>query len=176
MKNKKLFFILITVLIIILISLFFIIRSFIQTTSNDKLFSDYTPEEEISASQMRKTTVTLYFISTNNELKCEGRLIDSALLINNPYKELVELLISGPKTDGLVSVFPNNTNILDASIENNQVILNFSNDLLNYENNQQKYNIINCLLNTLAKLNEVDSVKILINNQENENFDEEYHI
>ena len=96
MKNKKIFFLLILVLIIILISLYFVIKNFKtkNLTNETNSLSEYTPEEEISSKQMRETTVTLYFIDSNNNIKSEGKLIDSASLLQNPYKQLIELLLS----------------------------------------------------------------------------------
>ena len=149
MKNKKIFFLLILVLIIILISLYFIIKNFKaqNSTNENQALSEYTPEEEISSKQMRETTVTLYFIDSNNNIKSEGKLIDSVNLLQNPYKQLIELLLSGPQNDGLINVFPENTKILDA-----------------------KLNIISCTLNTLKQLNEVNSIKILVNGDLNNSF------
>ena len=111
---------------------------------------------------------------TDNNIKSEGKHIDSAVLLQNPYKKLVELLLDGPQTENLTKPFPDNTKILDASIENNCVTLNFSEELLNYTDDTQKYNIINTTLNTLTGLNEVNSIKILINNSASEKFEEEY--
>ena len=171
MKNKKIFFLLILVLIIILISLYFIIKNFNEKKStNENSFSEYTPEEEISSKQMRETTVTLYFVNNNNDIKSEGKLIDSAELLKNPYKKLIELLLLGPQNNELVNCFPENTKILDATFDNGCVILNFSEDILNFKDETQKLNIISCTLNTLKQLNEVNSIKILVNGDLNNSF------
>lgn len=101
MKNKKLLFLLITVLIIIISCIIIIINTFNKKNeeSSTNIVSDYTPEEEISTSQLRKTLVTLYFLdSSSNQLKCEGKLIDSATLLKNPYKEITSLLLLTPQT------------------------------------------------------------------------------
>ena len=178
MKNKKILFLLIVVLIIILISLYFIIKNFNgkNATQENNTYSDYTPEEEISSKQMRETTVTLYFVDQDNNLKSEGKHIDSATLLENPYKTLTQLLIDGPQTENLKKVFPDNTQIIDATIENNCVTLNFSEELSNFEDDNQKYNIINSILNTLTQLNEVNSIKILVNGSSSEKFNEEYSL
>ena len=178
MKNKKILFLLIFVLIIILISVFFIVKKFNnKNNSNENIsYSEYTPEEEISSEQMRETIVTLFFVDSNNNLKCEGKLIDSITLLQNPYKQLIELLLTGPQTENLNKVFPDNTQILDTSIENNCVTLNFSKELLNYGDDTQKYNIINSILNTLTQLNEVNSIKILVDGNSCDNFNEEYSL
>lgn len=176
MKNKKILFLLIGVLIIILVSLYFIIKDFNRknVTQENTTYSEYTPEEEISSKQMRETTVTLYFVDQDNNIKSEGKHVDSAILLENPYKTLVQLLIDGPQTDTLKKVFPDNIQILDAVIENNCVTLNFSETLSNIKDDTQKFNVINCILNTLTQLNEVNSIKILINGTPSELFNEEY--
>lgn len=61
-------------------------------------------------------------------------------------------------------------------MENNCVILNFSDEFLNFKDDSQKFNMINCILNTLKQLNEVNSIKILVNNNLIDGFDEIYGI
>lgn len=178
MKNKKIFCLLILVLIIILVSLFFIIKNFKKNNSNKEQnqYLDYTPEEEISNKQMRETNITLYFIDNENKIQTEKRLIDSAELLQDPYQKLISLLISGPESENLSNVFPENTKILDTKLENNCAILNFSEEIQNYNDDTQKYNIINTILNTLTQLNEVNSIKILINNETVDKFNDEYSL
>ena len=173
MKNKKILFLLLFVLIIIILLLFLIIKKFVTIEENN-LYEEYTPQEEISSNQMRKTVIKLYYLDEENSIKSEGKYIDSTLLIQNPYKEIVSLLLEKPNSKDLKSPFPANTRILDAKIDGNCVLLNFSEELLNFVDDTQKYNIINCLLNTLSNLNEVNSIKININNENNEKFNEEY--
>lgn len=173
MKNKKILILLFFVLTIILLILFHIVKGF--NHSNTRIMQEITPEEEISENQLRETIVTLYFLDKNsNTLKSEGKLIDSASLIQNPYKQLVDLLIQGPTSEFLSNVFPENTQVLDAYLKNDCVIVDFSQELLNFENEEQKYNIINSVLNTLTKLNEVNSVEILINNEKNDSFSDTF--
>lgn len=178
MKNKKIFCLLILVLIIILVSLFFIIKNFTKNNSNKEQnqYLDYTPEEEISNKQMRETNITLYFIDNENKIQTEKRLIDSEELLQDPYQKLISLLISGPESENLSNVFPENTKILDTKLENNCAILNFSEEIQNYNDDTQKYNIINTILNTLTQLNEVNSIKILINNETVDKFNDEYSL
>ena len=174
MKNKKILFLLMTVLIIILIIVFFIIKNFNSEKINENII-DYTPEEEINSKQLRETLINLYFIDTNTgNLKSEGKLVDSVELINNPYKKIIELLINGPQNTNLSKVLPDNTVILDATIDNHCVTLDFSSDLLNFNDDIHKKLIIDSLTLTLSELNEVDTIKILINNESNENFNENY--
>ena len=86
MKNKKILLLLVSVLIIILVLLFFIVKNFNNNDANNENtdISEYTPEEEISNVQLRRTLVTLFYLdSENDELKSEGKLIDSTELLNN---------------------------------------------------------------------------------------------
>ncbi len=172
MKNKKV--IISFIFVTLIIGLIFFVTTHLQK-NNSQNMSEYTPEEEISENQLNQTMVTLYFIeSEKKSLKAEGRLITSNNLLSDPYRELVSLLISGPKTSGLENAIPNDVRILATNLEKNCVTLNFSPEILNYSDDTQKFNLINSLLNTLAQLNEVNSIKILINGELNENFKDEY--
>jgi len=175
MKGNKKLIIIICGLIILGISVFVIVNS--RNNKNDVVgdILEYTPQEEISDEQMRDTKVILYFLNKETkELKSEGKLINAKELLENPYKKIVELLIEGPNSKDLAKVFPQNTRILDAKIEKRCITLNFSEEIVKFEDDVQKYNIINSILNSLTELNEVDSIKILVNNKTNEAFDEEY--
>ena len=176
MKKNKTFLIIIFILIIFIISGYFISKNK-KINTNSNLENDYTPEEEISEEQMRNTIVSLYFLdSANNCLKTEGRVIDSASLLTNPYQTLVNLLIEGPKNSDLTKLIPDNTTLINASIDHSNVILNFSSEILNFADETQKYNIINSILNTLSQLNEVNSFNILINNEVSEQYPDTYSV
>ena len=176
MKNKKIFIILSVTLIIIGVTLFIIVRNYDVQNSLNEPISDYTPEEEISKTQLRQTSISLYYIDEAGNLKEERKLIDSKNLINNPYKELITLLIAGPTNSNLTNAFPQGTQILDASLQKNQVTLDFSSEILDFAEEKQKLNLINSIINTLGQLNEVKSIKIIVNNEESDIFDEEYTI
>lgn len=136
---------------------------------------EYVPQEEINDKQLRETIITLYFVERESKIiKSEGRLIDSSELLNNPYKLIVQYLLDGPESENLEKCFPEKTRIIDVSIEKNCVVLNFSEEILNYEDDTQKYNIINCILNSLTQLNEVNSIRFLINGEVKSQLNEEY--
>ena len=63
-------------------------------------------------------------------------------------------------------------------IEEDCLTLDFSSDFLNYDKTDEKSkeNLINSLVNTLTQLNEVNSIKILIDGSENEEFSEIYTV
>ena len=162
------------ILIIIGIIIYFLINN-ISITKTDNEYMDYTPQEEISESQNRETSITLYFLNPETgDLKSEGKTVNTNELLKNPYKLIVEKLIEGPSSTTLQNVFPENTKILDANLSNNCVILNFSEEFLNFKDDVQKYNIINSMLDSLTQLNEVDSIKVLVNNETKDGLSQEY--
>ena len=107
MENKRFkMFLGITLIIVILACISFYI--FKQLSNGENVnFEEYVPQQEISDEQLRHTYVKLYFIDSNSkELQYENRSIDSKELLSNPYLTLVNLLISGPKVEGLEGVIP----------------------------------------------------------------------
>ena len=89
-------------------------------------------------------------------------------------KQIMELLIKGPQSSDLKKLIPDGTILHDIKIENSCAIINVSNEFLNYQNDEEKYNIINSIVNSLTNLKEINSVKFLINGEENENLSETY--
>lgn len=175
MKKKKKIIIFITIILIILSVIFVLKKISINKVEENELYQDYTPEEEISDEQMRQTKVILYFENIETkELDTEVKIMDAKNLIENPYKELINLLIKGPQSSNLKKLIPDGTIIHDVVVENSCAKINLSSEFLNYENDENKLKIINSIVNTLTNLKEIDSIKILINGEENENFKDIY--
>lgn len=173
MKRKKLTAIITLILIIILI--FFIYKNVSIEKKQEDEYQDYTPQEEISEEQTRQTKVTLYFANVDTgELDTEIKIMDANILINNPEKELVNLLIKGPQSSNLKKIIPDGTVLHDVKVEKSCAIVNVSNEFLNYENEENKLKIINSIVNTLTNLKEINSVKFLINGEENEKLPDIY--
>ena len=175
MKGKKLVLLFIIIFIIILLGGYFTMK-YLKEKNINKELQEYIPEEEITDEQLRQTIVTLYFLNKETgELSTEARLIDASKLIKNPYKEIVQLLINGPKNEKLEKLLPNGVKINNATIKDNCVILDLSNELLNYNNDEQlKNKIINSIVKSLTELNEVNSIKILIDGEEKPEFKDNY--
>lgn len=172
MKNKKIIIIFLSLFIIILIGGYFAIK-YAKEKNEKEQVEEYTPQEEISEDQLRQTIVSLYFPEKETkELTPEARLVDIKEIINNPYEKIVNLLIEGPKNDKNERVIPENTKLLKAYMEQDCLILDFSSEILNYnkEDEKAKDNIKNSLLKSLTQLTEVNSIKILVNEQETEDF------
>lgn len=173
MKRKKVIAIIILILIIVL-ALFVYKNVSIEKKQEDE-YQDYIPQEEISEAQTRQTKVTLYFENIDTgELETEIKILDANTLINNPEKELVKLLIKGPESSNLKKLIPDGTVLHDIKVDKSCAIVNVSNEFLNFENEENKLKIINSIVNTLTNLKEINSVKFLINGEENERLSDIY--
>ncbi len=173
MKRKKLT-VIITIILLILLTFFVYKNVSIEKNKNDE-YQDYTPQEEISEEQNRQTKITLYFQNAETgELDTEVKIIDANMLINNPEKEIINLLIKGPQSSNLKKLIPEGTILHDIKIEKSCAIINMSNEFLNYENEENKLKIINSIVNSLTNLKEIDSVKFLINGENNEKLSDTY--
>ena len=176
MKNKKIVLIFTILLIIILLGGFLVIK-YVKGKQTQTTVEEYIPEEEITEDQLRQTIVSLYFQSKETkEILPEARLVDIKEIINDPCDKLVNLLIEGPKSEKSERIIPENTKLLKTYMEGDCVVIDLSADFLNYnkEDIKIKENMIKSLVNTLTELTEVNSVKILIDGNMNEEFKDVY--
>ena len=175
MKNKKIILIFLILIIIVIVGGYFGIKYAKQKQEKGgTLVEEYVPEEEITEEQLRQTIVSLYFPNKEtNEITPEARLIEINEILNTPYEKLINLLIEGPKNEKNKKIIPENTKVLKTYMENDSLVIDFSKEFLNYHK-EEKDIMIKCLVNTLTELTEVNSVKILIDSQENPDFNETY--
>lgn len=168
MQKKVVIIIFIIIIILLGVMLYFYFKE-----KNNVSLEEYQPEEEISTEQMRQTIVSLYYKNKDtNELIPEGRIIDSKVLLNEPYKKLIELLIEGPKNNQLENTIPTGTRVNSAELKDGIVYLDLSNEFVDNHSGGEKEesNTIYSIVNTLTELTEVNGVKILINGEENKSF------
>lgn len=176
MKNKKILILFVISVILIVVIGYFAIK-FVKQKKSNEIQNEYVPQEEISDEQSRETIVSLYFADKETGLlKPEARLVNVKDLIKSPYNILVELLISGPKNNKLKVVIPENTKLLNASLDKECLTLDFSSEILNYnkDDSMLKNNLIYSIVNTVTELNEVNKVKFLVNGQASSDFEEFY--
>ena len=174
MKDKKiLYYFIIAVIVILVIGIVFFLVSYNSNSSSSNQITEYTPQQELSDEEIRKTIVSVYFknIETNT-LVPESVCIDVKELSDNPYMKLLNLLLSGPTNDKLENPLPEGTKINKAYLKENTVYVDFSNEFITNAPTgvEEESLIIYSIVNTLTELNEVSSVKILINNEENLSF------
>ena len=168
MNKKKIFIFIAIVLIIVLIGL--TVFYFIYKSNSSEQIAEYTPQEEFSDDEIRKTIVSIYFknIETNT-LVPESVCIDVKELSDNPYMKLLTLLASGPSNDKLESPLPEGTTINNAYLKGNTVYVDFSKEFIDNAPTgvEEEGLLVYSIVNTLTELNEVSSVKILINGEKN---------
>lgn len=163
------------ILIIAIIGLIYMVLVNTIFNKNEEMINEYIPEVEISETDLRKTLVTLYFLDSEGKFKGESRLVDSKELLRNPYIALVGMLLEGPKDSTLQATIPDGTKIIDAKLNKNCVIVNLSKEFVENAKGDvvQKSKMIYTIVNTLTELNEVQSVKFLIDGEEVTGFEEE---
>ncbi|MBR3255620.1 MAG: GerMN domain-containing protein [Clostridia bacterium] len=177
MDKNKLRIIVGVVLIAIVVAGFFGIKWAQNNSQEASIGEEYIPQEEITEDQERMATVNLYFPNTEkNKLEIETKLVDIREMMNIPYEKIINLLMEGPKKDNLENVIPKNTKVLKSYMDKDCLVLDLSKDFLNYdmEKENAKENLINSIVYSLTELTEVNSVKFLIEGNENEQFNEVY--
>lgn len=170
--NKKIIIVIIIILILIGVGIWYFI---FYNKQNQIITNEIIPEEEISEEQMRQTIVSLYFYNENTKsLVSEGRLIDVKNLIEEPYRKLMELLIEGPQNENLSSTIPEGTKINKAEIKGDVLYLDLSKEFINNHSGgeEQESITIYSIVNTMTNLMEINSVKILIDGEENKSFND----
>ena len=138
-----------------------------------KEFVEYTPAEEITEEQARNTIISVYYKNKETgELMPEARMIDVKLLSDNPYEEILKILMEGPKSEKLEKVIPEGSALLGVELQKDTVCINFSNEFIENqkEGAEEEAKTIYSIVNTLTELNEVKRVKILINGEEGKAF------
>lgn len=175
MKNKKLLFYIAVaiILILIIISLIFIFKPNNTTKKTTNEIIEYTPAQELSDDEIRKTIISLYFknIETNT-LVAEAKCIDVKELYKEPYTYLINMLITGPENEKLESAVPEGTKVNSCTLKGNTLYVDLSKEFINNApaGIEEESMVIYSIVNTLTELNEVCGVKFLINGEENLQF------
>ena len=166
----KIIAIFLIILIISLLIFFNLSKEVVQNVDNE---TEIEPEQEISEEQMRQTLITLYFEDKNSmQLVKEERNVDAKDLIDNPYLYVVKMLIQGPKDENLQNPIPQDTKVNKVEFKNKEycVYVDLSKEFLNSSGMNAIYSIVN----TLTEFKEVNSVKILIDGEENSQYKESF--
>lgn len=171
-KSKKILIISIIGIAIIAVIVVICCNSNVEKIENNTEGNVIIPEEEISDEQLRETTVTLYFVNSNNEIAEEVRKIDSKVLLNNPYQEVMSLLLNGPKTENLKSVLPEGVKVNKITKNGECLFIDFSKEFIeNQVDNVETQGLaIGQIVDTMTQFTEINSVKILIDGKENQSF------
>ena len=174
-KKEGIFIVLFLILIVVILGLVIYISNK-NKVENNEIIEEYTPEEEISDEQLRNTIISLYFINKESgEINPEARTININDLIDNPYKYLLEQLIEGPKNEKLEKAIPENTVLNNGELKGDILYIDLSHDFIDNakEGKENENKILETIVKTVTELNEVNSVKILIDGEENKCFKDE---
>ena len=145
-----------------------LIYSFSKNTEVTEEFVDYTPAEEISDEQMKRTKIALFFLDkTTNEIIKDEKYIRTTLLIDEPAKALINEIINSTPLENTLCPLNSYKQFNNIIIEKNISILDLSKEFFNHglSTIKQEENLIQCIVNTLCQLNEIDGVKILVDGE-----------
>lgn len=172
LKNKKIIIISAVIIAIIGIVILIYCSMSVEKLDNKVIENEIIPEEEISDEQLRETTINLYYINKFYEITPEMRKMDSKILLENPYKEVMNLLIEGPISEELKTGFPENVCINNIEKNGDCLIIDFSKEFIeNQEDNEEIQGlVISQIVNTMTQFTEINGVKILIEGEANLSF------
>lgn len=167
----------IIVILVIIVGGYFLYKciknNFVEVVEDE--YEEYTPEQEISDEQLRQTKVNLYFKNKQTgEIEVEVKSIDAKLLLDNPYTQLINMLIEGPKNEEMTKLIPDETMLNKVTREKNVLVIDFSEQFLNFENEENKEKAIKSIVDTVTQLTEIEKVRFLINGENNEKLEGEY--
>ena len=174
MKNKKLLYcIIILIIILIVLGTLFFFNSKDSNKNISNEITEYTPAEELSDDEIRKTIISLYFknIETNS-LVAEAKCIDAKELYKEPYSYLINMLITGPENGKLESAIPEGTKVNSCALKGNILYVDLSKEFIDNAPSgiEEESMVIYSIVNTITELNEVSGIKFLINGEGNQSF------
>ena len=171
MKKMFILKVVIIIAIISILAILIVLNFSTEVVENVENETVIEPEEEISEEQMRQTAITLYFEDKESmQLVTEEKKVDAKDLVDNPYLYIVNLLILGPNSENLQNPIPEGTKVNKAELNGDCVTVDLSKDFLNSSGT----NAIYAIVNSLTELKEVNSVKFLIDGEEQDNMKEAF--
>jgi len=134
---------------------------FFPNTNNLNEIKQITTYVSVDTSPIYLINKDSYVIRTNVVIKAEERLDKIKELINT-------LIIDSEKSEyipkNFKSIIPKNTNILEISLDNNLLKINFSKEFLNVEKKDEE-KLIEALVYTLTEIPEVKQIMIFVENE-----------
>lgn len=167
MLNKKKIIVFSIIAVILIVAIVVFVKQFVVVNPENEISQDYTPQQEISDEDLRKTIVALYFAeSENGNLVQEGRLIDAKLLLENPYETLIQMLILGPEASSYKKLIPEGTILNKVELKGEILEIDFTKDFLNFTDENHKQKTIESIQKTVSSLSEVNGIKIFVEGEE----------
>lgn len=164
--NKKIIF---SIIIAIGILMIIICNFSTEVLNNVENMSEIQPQEE---ENNEDTNLKLYYIDkTSGILTIENKKIKIKELIDQPYKKVLELLISGPEDNNkLINEIPKDTKINNIELKKGTLQIDLSKSFLNSKGTNAIYQIVN----TMTEFNEIYNIKFLIDGEERNNLNEKF--
>lgn len=136
----------------------------VEKIDNNHVQNEIVPEEEISDEQLRETMISLYYINDNNEITCEYRKIDSKKLLENPYNQVMNMLLEGPKNEELKTAIPKDVKVNSITRQGECLKIDFSKEFIENQNDNVETQglVINQIVNTMTQFSEINNIKISI--------------
>lgn len=161
-KTKRIASILIITTISLSLVFLLILNVDIQRIDEEDNYNEIIPEEEITDSQLRETTISLYYVGDSNEIKETIEKLDSKELIENPYFKILNLLINN--NNKVKTCIPNDVKINSVKKDGECLIIDLSREFIdNMEEDIEAQGLaISQLVNTMTQFNEINAIKITI--------------
>ena len=170
-RKKVLIVIIVTSVSFVLIAMLYMNIDVKRMSRNEGKF-ELVPEEEISDEQMRETTVSIFYVGKNNEMKEEIKKVDAKQLVKNPYAITVEMLLKKPESEDLKTCIPDGVKLNSIDKSGETIIIDLSKEFVEkMEDNVEIQGLsIGQIVNTITQYTEINAVKILIDGNDDVTF------
>ncbi len=171
-KTKKIAVIIISTTISISLVFLLILNVDVKKVEEEISYNEIIPEEELTDNQLRETTINLYFVGEDNELKEIVKKVDSKELIENPYFIALSLLINKNDDSNNKTYIPEGVKINNINREKECLIIDLSKEFIeNMDDNIENQSLaISQIVNTMTQFNEINAIKILIDGNDDCSF------
>lgn len=173
-KKKKIIIVSAIVLAVVGVIILVSCNVGVEKIDDNLLQNEIVPEEEISDAQLRETMINLYYINQNNEMTSEYRKIDSKILLDNPYMQVMNMLLEGPKNESLKTVIPSGVKVNSITKEGDCLKIDFSREFIDNQNDDVLTHglVIKQIVNTMTQFTEINKVKISVEGKSDVTFKE----
>lgn len=126
--------------------------------------NDENSKEIIDNSEINETKIVLYFSNLETgELVKEYRNVKLEDVKNNMEETIVKELLKGPENVELISAIPSGTKINNIILEDNKIIIDFSNEFKEeVEDELKNLHKIYSVVNSLTEITEINEVEIRV--------------
>ena len=167
---KKILIMILIIVLILSVIVTIVIKSGIisfektETSVENTINNDVSVPEEETKEEQRTAEIKLYFINNKNEIIEEKRAVDVKLLLKDPYKLALKMLMEGPADSNNKGLIPKNTEVKDTKLEGGTLTINFSNELKKGIDKRKDVQtlMVETIYKTLKEYREVENIKIEI--------------